>query len=77
MGVGETAEIDAAWIRFPELDVVRASQRYTRLADRRYLYQSRTFQAELDVDDLGLVVTYPGIWKRDGDDGSNGQTEPR
>ena len=77
LGIGEAAEIDAAWIRFPELDVVRASQRYTRLADRRYLYQSRTFQAELDVDDLGLVVTYPGIWKRDGDDGSNGQPDPR
>jgi uncharacterized protein len=74
--VGETAEIDAAWIRFPDLDVVRASQRYTRLADRRYLYQSNTFQAELDVDDLGLVVTYPGIWKRDGADGSNAQAQP-
>ncbi len=73
--VGESAEIDAAWIRFPELDVVRASQRYTRLGDRRYLYQSKTFQAELDVDDLGLVVTYSGIWERDGDDGSNGQPQ--
>jgi uncharacterized protein len=69
--VGETAEIDAAWIRFPELDVVRASQQYTRLGDRRYLYQSRTFQAELDVDDLGLVVTYAGTWERGGADGSN------
>jgi hypothetical protein len=73
--VGGTAEIDAAWIRFPELDVVRASQRYTRLVERRYLYQSNTFQAELDVDDLGLVVTYPGIWKREGDDSSHAQPE--
>jgi uncharacterized protein len=73
--VGESAEIDAAWIRFPELDVVRASQRYTRLSDRHYLYQSKSFQAEIDVDDLGLVVTYAGIWKRDGDDGTNGQPQ--
>jgi uncharacterized protein len=62
--VGASAEIVAAWIRFPELDIVPAKQRYTRLADRRYLYESNTFSAELDVDDLGLVVTYPGIWER-------------
>lgn len=67
--VGATAEILAAWIRFPDLDVVPARQRYTRLSDRRYLYQSNSFQAELDVDDLGLVITYPGIWERASGDG--------
>jgi uncharacterized protein len=68
LAVGASAEIVAGWIRFPGLDIVPATQRYTRLADRRYLYESNTFSAELDVDDLGLVVTYPGIWER-GDEG--------
>jgi len=67
--IGASAEILAAWIRFPELEVVPAKQRYTRLSDRRYLYQSNTFEAELDVDELGLVMTYPGIWERAAVDG--------
>jgi hypothetical protein len=62
--VGATADIVAAWIRFPGLDIVPATQHYTRLADRRYLYESGTFRAELDVDDVGLVVTYQGAWER-------------
>jgi hypothetical protein len=45
--------------------VVPAVQRYTRLAESRYLYHSDTFRAELDVDDLGLVITYEGVWERD------------
>ena len=69
--VGASAEIVAAWIRFPELDIVPATQRYTRLAEHRYLYESNTFSAELDVDDLGLVVTYQGIWERDTKNGKN------
>jgi hypothetical protein len=72
--VGASAEIVAAWIRFPELDIIPAAQRYTRLADRQYLYESNTFSAELDVDDLGLVVTYPGIWERDT---KNGEDPPK
>ena len=62
--VGASAEILAAWIRFPELDIVPATQRYTRLAEDRYLYESYSFKAELEVDDIGLVVSYPGIWER-------------
>jgi hypothetical protein len=63
--VGASAEILAAWIRFPQLDVVPAAQRYTHMAENQYLYQSDTFRAELDVDDLGLVITYAGVWERD------------
>jgi uncharacterized protein len=41
-------------------------QRYTRLAERVYLYESLTsdFKAQLTVDDLGLVVEYQGVWER-------------
>jgi hypothetical protein len=66
LAVGESRELTAAWVRFPELTVEPLAQRYTRLAERRYRYESIVsgFTAELEVDDLGLVVTYEGIWQR-------------
>jgi hypothetical protein len=64
--VGQSEEIKTAWVRFPELTVEPFPQRYTRLADRRYLYESLTseFKAELTVDDLGLVIQYQGLFER-------------
>ena len=65
LGIGESASVIAAWIKFPELTVQPLSQRYTRLAKDTYRYLSNTgFSAEIAVDDLGLVVTYPGGWER-------------
>jgi hypothetical protein len=64
--VGDSSEILTAWARFPEFTVEPFPQRYTRLADRRYLYESLTsdFMAELEVDELGLVVNYQGLFER-------------
>jgi hypothetical protein len=66
LAVGQSARIDAAWVRFPGLQLERLPQRYTRLAEDRYRYESLDsgFTAELEVDDLGLVVTYPGWCER-------------
>jgi len=66
LAVGESRELTAAWVRFPELTVEPLAQRYTRLAERRYRYESIVsgFTAELEVDDLGLVINYEGIWRR-------------
>jgi len=66
LAVGASAEVSAAWVRFPDLTVEVLPQRYTRLAPERYLYESRggAFQAELDVDELGLPVRYPPFWER-------------
>lgn len=36
LDVGESARICAAWIRFPELDVVRNEQSYTRVSSNRW-----------------------------------------
>jgi uncharacterized protein len=58
--VGASVAITAAWIRVPELSVEPLGQRYTRLAERRWLYESRDFRAELEVDELGLVTRYEG-----------------
>jgi hypothetical protein len=60
--VGQAREIVAAWVRFPDLSLQPLAQRYTRLAERRYRYESieSGFTADLEVDDLGIVLVYPG-----------------
>ena len=61
---GESREIRAVYIELPQLSVSVMPQRYTRLGDRLYRYQSEGFQADLSVDEFGLVVDYPGLWRR-------------
>lgn len=61
--VGEAAEVECAWLRFPELSVERALQRYERLASDRYRFSSGSFSAELGVDRNGLVLDYSGLWR--------------
>lgn len=64
---GESREVIAAWVRYPELTIEPLPQRYTRLTDHRYRYESGSgFSAELVVDDTGLVQEYPGAWLRIG-----------
>jgi hypothetical protein len=64
--IGETIDVTALWVRFPELTIEPLPQRYARLSEHRYRYESAggAFMAELEVDDLGLVVTYEGGWQR-------------
>ena len=53
-------------LSFPELTIEPLPQRYLRLGERRYRYESAggAFVAEIEVDDLGLVVSYEGGWER-------------
>ena len=63
--VGQSEHVTAAWIKFPELTIQPLKQIYTRLSDSIYRYESSSgFSADLEVDDIGLVITYPGGWKR-------------
>ena len=64
--IGEAVAVTAAWVRFPELTIEPLPQRYIRLAERRYRYESAggAFVAEIEVDDLGLVAAYEGGWRR-------------
>jgi hypothetical protein len=65
LALGDSAEISAAWVRYPSLAVERARQRYTRLAERVYRFESGGgFEVELEVDEDGLVLDYPGYWRR-------------
>jgi uncharacterized protein len=64
--VGESAELTALWIRFPELMLEPLAQRYTRLTDNTYHYENTdgSFSAELLLDKAGIVETYGNIWSR-------------
>jgi hypothetical protein len=67
MAIGEHRDIVAAWVSAPALTVDPVPQRYTRLADRRYLFENRDgsgFRAELPVDDDGVVLDYEGSFRR-------------
>ncbi len=70
LSVGESREIEVAYVSLPDLRLQRMAQRYTCLAqsrqDSRYLYESLTsnFKAELRVDDHPLIMTYQGLWER-------------
>ncbi|MBN8470288.1 putative glycolipid-binding domain-containing protein [Corallococcus exiguus] len=66
LGEGASAEIRAAWVKFPALEVVPARQGYTRAGPARYRYESLEsgFNAMLDVDTDGLPIEYAGIWRR-------------
>ena len=78
LDVGASAEILTAWVRFPEFTVEPFPQRYTRLSERRYLYESLTsdFTAELEVDDQGLVIAYPGLWEREAEANASANATP-
>ena len=59
MAAGEAEQVRAAWVRFPELTVQVLDQVYNRLGIDRWLYRSgNDFQAELLVDELGVVIAY-------------------
>jgi hypothetical protein len=67
MGVGERRQFRMAWIFAPDLTVHAQPQAYTRLADRLYLFENLDgsgFKAELAVDEDGIVLDYPDLFRR-------------
>ncbi|WP_419689778.1 putative glycolipid-binding domain-containing protein [Burkholderia theae] len=65
LAVGDSAAIRTAWLRFPDFDLVRGEQRYTRTAPHVYRYESGTYAADIAIDDAGLVTDYDE-WRRIG-----------
>ena len=63
---GTERDVTAAWIRFPDLTVEPLPQTYVRSGDRLYHYSNGggQFTADIEVDELGLVVSYPPLWER-------------
>lgn len=67
MKVGERRQYLMAWIFAPDLTFHPQPQAYTRLADRLYLFENLDdsgFRVELPVDDEGMVLDYPGFFRR-------------
>lgn len=65
LDVGAEAQIDVAWVRFPDLRVERGQQSYARIAADVWRYRSGDFTAELTVDEAGLVTRYgDDLWRR-------------
>jgi hypothetical protein len=70
LALGETAIIDVAYISLPTLSCTHVQQRYTHFSDdehsHTYRYESldTNFQADITVDDNGLVLDYPGLFTR-------------
>jgi hypothetical protein len=69
---GQAAEINAVYVRIPELAVAADPQRYTCLdgpaldGAGRYRYESldSDFTREIETDADGLVTLYPGLFRR-------------
>ena len=63
---GQSAEIQVAYIKVPELEFMPMVQRYTCLNPNLYRYESIVsgYTADLQVDDDGLVIEYPNQWQR-------------
>jgi uncharacterized protein len=63
--VGESSSLSAAWVRFPELDVVANQQHYSRLASDRWRYRSGDYDFELVTDaGSGLILEYgDDLWR--------------
>jgi uncharacterized protein len=63
--VGQAADVKAAWLRFPTFRLEPLTQKYSRLSETTYRYESAggQFVADLKVNLSGLVVEYPGAWE--------------
>lgn len=75
LGVGASETIKVAWVRFPDLTVVKTAQTYTRIDESTWRYASGTFEADLTVDEDGLVAGY-AEWRRTGYAFGPDDTEP-
>jgi hypothetical protein len=65
LAIGETAEVQAAWLRFPTFQLQPLQQVYRRLDETTYRYESAggSFVADLQVNPAGFVTNYPGAWQ--------------
>jgi hypothetical protein len=65
LAAGQEAEVRAAWLRFPGFALEPLAQRYRRLDEATYRYESAggRFVAELRCNAAGFVTHYPGFWQ--------------
>lgn len=65
---GESSRIAVLYIDVLKPGLKRIEQRYTRIGRNEYLYEnmSNNFKSEIEVDHLGLITVYSGIFERTG-----------
>ena len=65
LAIGQEAEVKAAWLRFPSFELEALDQVYLRVDESTYRYKSGggSFIADLEVDEVGFVTNYPGLWQ--------------
>lgn len=65
LAVGDQANVNAAWLPFPALELEPLAQVYRRVAESMYRYESGggRFERSLEVNDAGFVTSYPGMWE--------------
>jgi hypothetical protein len=66
LAIGQEAEVTAAWVKFPTLDVVPLRQIYRRVGPHAYEYEAPELQfaTEIECDEEGVVRTYGGLWRQ-------------
>jgi hypothetical protein len=62
----EDAQIKVLYLDVLGRKILPVQQKYTRLSQTHYKYENvpNDFESTISVDDLGLVVKYPGLFKR-------------
>jgi hypothetical protein len=54
------------WVSVPDLDVRGSEQRYEPLRPGAVRFRSGSFASDLEFDDSGFVLRYPGLAERVG-----------
>jgi hypothetical protein len=65
LAIGQEAQVQAAWLRFPSFTLEPLDQRYRRLDATTYRYESAggTFTTDLCVTPAGFVTLYPHFFE--------------
>ena len=63
----QRAKISVVYVAIPELSIYIDQQRYTHLSKHTFLFEqiNGNFSQKIEVDKDGLVISYPGLFKRD------------
>ncbi len=64
--IGQGRNIGVIYVDILKGALRPVQQRYSRIADKTFRYESipKDFQADIEVDHQGLVLFYPGLFKR-------------
>jgi hypothetical protein len=65
LAIGQEAQVQAAWLRFPSFALEPLDQRYRRLDAATYRYESGggAFATELQVNEAGFITLYPNFFQ--------------